>query len=63
MNKTQKVVVVTGASRGIGAKIVEEFRKLDYRVVATSRSIKHSDDDNILTIAPVTSAIPQPHTV
>ncbi len=51
MSKSQKVVVVTGASRGIGAKVVEAFRKLDYRVIATSRSIKHSDDDNLLTIA------------
>lgn len=51
MNMSQKVVVVTGASQGIGAKVVEAFRKLDYRIVATSRSIKPSDDENILSIA------------
>lgn len=51
MDKSQKVVVVTGASQGIGAEIVKAFRKLDYRVVATSRSIKASDDENILSIA------------
>ncbi|MDL2403969.1 SDR family NAD(P)-dependent oxidoreductase [Rhizobium mayense] len=51
MNKTQKVVVVTGASQGVGAKVVEAFRALDYRIVATSRSIKPSDDENILTVA------------
>src|ERR1700754_3516274 len=51
MNKSQKVVIVTGASQGIGAKVVEAFRKLDYRIVATSRSIKRSDDENILSIA------------
>ena len=51
MKNSQKVVVVTGASQGIGADIVKAFRKLDYRVVATSRSIKPSDDENILTIA------------
>src|SRR3979490_704121 len=51
MNKSQKVVVVTGASQGIGAKVVKAFRKLDYRIVATSRSIKLSDDENILNIA------------
>ena len=51
MNKSQKVVVVTGASQGIGAKVVKAFRKLDYRIVATSRSIKLSDDENILSIA------------
>jgi NAD(P)-dependent dehydrogenase (short-subunit alcohol dehydrogenase family) len=50
MNKSQKVVVVTGASQGIGAEIVKAFRKLDYRVVATSRTIRPSDDENILTV-------------
>jgi NAD(P)-dependent dehydrogenase (short-subunit alcohol dehydrogenase family) len=51
MSKSQKVVVVTGASQGMGASIVEAFRKLDYRIVATSRTIKPSDDENILNIA------------
>ena len=51
MSTSQKVVVVTGASQGIGADIVKAFRKLDYRIVATSRSIKPSEDPNILTIA------------
>jgi len=51
MNKSQKVVLVTGASQGIGAKIVDAFRQLDYRIVATSRTIKPSDDGNILCIA------------
>src|ERR1700761_1235447 len=51
MSTTQKVVVVTGASQGIGAAVVKAFRKLDYRIVATSRSITPSDDENILSIA------------
>jgi NAD(P)-dependent dehydrogenase (short-subunit alcohol dehydrogenase family) len=51
MSTLQKVVVVTGASQGIGADVVKAFRKLDYRIVATSRSIKPSEDPNILTIA------------
>jgi NAD(P)-dependent dehydrogenase (short-subunit alcohol dehydrogenase family) len=51
MNKPQKVVIVTGASQGIGATVVQAFRKLDYRVIATSRSIKPSNDENILSIA------------
>lgn len=46
-----KVVVATGASQGIGAAVVKAFRKLGYRIVATSRSIEPSDDENILTIA------------
>ena len=51
MSTSQKVVVVTGASQGIGAEVVKAFRKLDYRIVATARSIKPSDDPNILTVA------------
>ncbi|CAM2156271.1 SDR family oxidoreductase [Pararobbsia alpina] len=51
MSTSQKVAVVTGASQGIGAAVVQAFRNLDYRVVATSRSIKPSDDPDILTIA------------
>ena len=51
MSTSQKVVVVTGASQGIGAEVVKSFRKLDYRIVATARSIKPSDDPNILTVA------------
>ncbi|MGE8490978.1 MAG: SDR family NAD(P)-dependent oxidoreductase, partial [Paraburkholderia nemoris] len=51
MSKSHKVVVVTGASQGIGAEVVKAFRKLDYRIVANSRSIKPSDDANILCIA------------
>ncbi|MEM5458832.1 SDR family oxidoreductase [Paraburkholderia phytofirmans] len=51
MSTSQKVIVVTGASQGIGAEVVKAFRKLDYRVVATARSIKPSEDPNILTVA------------
>jgi NADP-dependent 3-hydroxy acid dehydrogenase YdfG len=51
MNKSWKVVVVTGASQGVGAEVVKAFRKRDYRTVATSRSIKLSDDESILSIA------------
>jgi NAD(P)-dependent dehydrogenase (short-subunit alcohol dehydrogenase family) len=51
MSTSQKVVVVTGASQGIGAELVKAFRKLDYRVVATARSVKPSEDSNILTVA------------
>jgi NAD(P)-dependent dehydrogenase (short-subunit alcohol dehydrogenase family) len=46
-----KVVIVTGASQGLGAGIVAGFRKLGYRVIATSRSIKPSTDPDILTVA------------
>ncbi|MFM0242726.1 SDR family NAD(P)-dependent oxidoreductase [Paraburkholderia phytofirmans] len=51
MSTSQKVVVVTGASQGIGAEVAKAFRKLDYRVAATARSIKPSDDPDLLTVA------------
>ncbi|MFM0074893.1 SDR family oxidoreductase [Paraburkholderia sediminicola] len=51
MSTSQKVVVVTGASQGIGAETVKAFRKLDYRIVATARNIKPSEDPNIVTVA------------
>jgi NAD(P)-dependent dehydrogenase (short-subunit alcohol dehydrogenase family) len=51
MGTSQKVVVVTGASQGIGAEVVKAFRKLEYCVVATARSIKPTADPNILAIA------------
>ncbi|WP_042395114.1 SDR family NAD(P)-dependent oxidoreductase [Streptacidiphilus carbonis] len=47
---TQKVAVVTGASQGIGAGLVDGYRKLGYAVVATSRSIAPSDDPDVLTV-------------
>jgi NAD(P)-dependent dehydrogenase (short-subunit alcohol dehydrogenase family) len=44
MSAAQKVVIVTGASQGIGAEVVKAFRGLGYRIVATSRKITPSDD-------------------
>ena len=51
MSAEQKVVIVTGASQGIGAGLVKSFRERNYRVVANSRSIPPSDDPDILTVA------------
>ncbi|MDX1205772.1 SDR family oxidoreductase [Sinorhizobium medicae] len=51
MSNEQKVVIVTGASQGIGAGLVRAYRDRDYRVVATSRSIKPSGDPDIHTVA------------
>lgn len=51
MSTFKKVVVVTGASQGIGAELVKAFRARDYAVVATARSIGASDDANLLTVA------------
>jgi NAD(P)-dependent dehydrogenase (short-subunit alcohol dehydrogenase family) len=51
MSHASKVIVVTGASQGIGAETVDAFRKLGHHVVATSRSIKPSDDPDLVTVA------------
>lgn len=51
MSSSQKVVIITGASQGIGAGLVNAFRDHDYRVIATSRSIQSSQDPDILTVA------------
>ncbi|MEU9157855.1 SDR family oxidoreductase [Streptomyces sp. NPDC048417] len=48
--QNQKVAIVTGASQGIGAALVEGYRKLGYAVVATSRTIAPADDANVLTV-------------
>ncbi|WP_405883889.1 SDR family oxidoreductase [Streptomyces sp. NBC_01136] len=49
-SQDQKVAVITGASQGIGAGLVEAYRKLGYAVVATSRTIAPSHDAGVLTV-------------
>jgi NAD(P)-dependent dehydrogenase (short-subunit alcohol dehydrogenase family) len=50
MGIEQKVAVITGASGGIGAALVKAYRDRNYRVVATSLSIKPSNDDEVLAV-------------
>jgi NAD(P)-dependent dehydrogenase (short-subunit alcohol dehydrogenase family) len=47
----RKVAVITGASQGIGAGLIKAYRDRDYRVVATARSVKPSNDPDILAVA------------
>jgi NAD(P)-dependent dehydrogenase (short-subunit alcohol dehydrogenase family) len=49
-NQGQKVVVITGASQGIGAGLVDAYRKLGYGVVATSRTITAAGDPDVVTV-------------
>jgi NAD(P)-dependent dehydrogenase (short-subunit alcohol dehydrogenase family) len=44
------VAIVTGASGSIGGGLVAALRRARYSVVATSRSIRSSDDDGTLTV-------------
>ncbi|CAB3670282.1 SDR family NAD(P)-dependent oxidoreductase [Trinickia soli] len=48
---TSKVVIVTGASQGIGAATVQAFLARGHRVVANARSIAASDHPNLATVA------------
>jgi NAD(P)-dependent dehydrogenase (short-subunit alcohol dehydrogenase family) len=51
MGAEQKVAIITGASQGIGEALVTGYRDRNFRVVASSRSIKPSSDPDILTVA------------
>src|SRR5258708_531557 len=51
MGIEQKVAVITGASGGIGAALVKAYRDRNYRVVATSLTIKPSNDDEVLALS------------
>ena len=48
---TGKVAIITGASRGIGAGLVAAYRGQGWAVVATARTIKPSQDPDLLTVA------------
>jgi NAD(P)-dependent dehydrogenase (short-subunit alcohol dehydrogenase family) len=47
----QRVAIITGASQGLGAAIVDAYRGLNYAVVANSRSITPSDDPGVAAVA------------
>ena len=50
MGIEQKVAVITGASRGVGVALVKALYNRNYRIVATARSIKPSNDSDILVV-------------
>ena len=49
-SEPQKVAIVTGASRGIGAGLTKAFARAGYAVVATSRSIGASTEPDVLAV-------------
>ncbi len=50
MTQTQKVAIITGAERGIGAGLAAAFRHAGYAVVATSRTIPAADEPDFLAV-------------
>jgi NAD(P)-dependent dehydrogenase (short-subunit alcohol dehydrogenase family) len=51
VDNTNRVAIITGASQGIGAGLVAGYRRLGFRVVATSRSISPSKDEHVFAVA------------
>jgi NAD(P)-dependent dehydrogenase (short-subunit alcohol dehydrogenase family) len=51
MPTPKKVAVITGASRGIGAGVVDGYLRQGWSVIANSLTIKPSDDPNVATVA------------
>jgi len=47
---SQKVAIITGGSQGIGASLVDAYRRQGWRVVATARAMKPTGDPDVLTI-------------
>jgi NAD(P)-dependent dehydrogenase (short-subunit alcohol dehydrogenase family) len=50
-NTENRVALVTGASQGIGAGLVQGFLGRGYRVVANSRTIQSNGSPDLLTVA------------
>lgn len=47
----EKVAIITGASRGIGAGLAEAYRKHNYRVIANARTMTESPHPEVVTVA------------
>jgi NAD(P)-dependent dehydrogenase (short-subunit alcohol dehydrogenase family) len=47
----QRVAVITGGSRGIGAGLVEAYRRAGWAVVANALTIEATDDADVLAVA------------
>jgi NAD(P)-dependent dehydrogenase (short-subunit alcohol dehydrogenase family) len=62
MPSEQKVAIITGASRGIGASLMKGFREIGYGVVANSRLISKSDVAGDPAILAVDGDISRPDT-
>ena len=50
MGGDKKVAVITGGSQGIGSALVEAYRSRGYAVVSTARSVKPTNDPDVVTV-------------
>jgi NAD(P)-dependent dehydrogenase (short-subunit alcohol dehydrogenase family) len=51
MNQTgRKAAIITGGSQGIGASLVAAYRRQGWGVVATARTMKPTEDPDLLTV-------------
>jgi NAD(P)-dependent dehydrogenase (short-subunit alcohol dehydrogenase family) len=50
VTRHETVAIITGASQGIGAALVDAYRKRKYAVVANSRAITATDDPGVVTV-------------
>ena len=51
MSRTgRKVAIITGGSQGIGASLVTAYRRQGWSVVATARTMKPTEDPDVLTV-------------
>ncbi len=50
MSSQQKVAIVTGGSQGIGAALVEAFRRRDYAVASVARSVPEGMEGGVLAL-------------
>ena len=48
---SQRVVIITGGSQGIGAGLVDGYRQRGWAVVANALTIKPADDPDVATVA------------
>ena len=46
----RRVAIITGGSQGIGAGLVARYRGRGWAVVASARTIKPSEDPDVLTV-------------
>ncbi len=55
-----KVAIITGGSQGIGAGLVAAYRRQGWAVVANARTIKPSEDPDVLTVEETSPSPPPP---